>query len=110
MIDMEHMIRQMFVWNGVTEEKLREKKEIETSFEPLRWDYFQYVLQHPVKRWDIPTSILYGGKDNFQTHEIIKEFSDKHGCKLTVSENSEHPFMAQGDFEIVARWLEENIG
>lgn len=109
MIDMEHMIRQMFLWNGVTEEMLREQKEIATPFEPLRWDYFQYVLQHPIVKWDIPTSILYGGKDNFQTYEIIKGFADKHNCKLTVSENSEHPFMAPEDLEIVARWLESNI-
>lgn len=108
-IDMEHMIRQMFAWNGVTEEMLCEKKEIATPFEPLRWDYFQYVLQHPIQKWDIPTSILYGGRDNLQTHEIIKAFSDRHDCKLTVSKDSEHPFMAQDDFEIVASWLEENI-
>lgn len=109
MIDMEYMIRQMFLWNSVTEEMLCEKKEIETPNDPLRWDYFQYVLQHPINRWDIPTSILYGGKDNFQTYEIIKGFSDKYGCKLTVSEKSEHPFMAQDDFEIVAGWIEANI-
>ena len=74
MLDMEHMIRQMFVWNGVTEEMLSVQKEITTPFEPLRWDYFQYVLQHPIVKWDIPTSILYGGKDNFQTHEIITNY------------------------------------
>lgn len=109
MVDMEHMIRLMFMWNGVTEEMLEKQNEIETSFETLRWDYFQYVLQHPIEKWDIPTAILYGGKDNLQTYEIVKGFADKHGCRLTVSENSEHPFMAQDDFEIVAGWLKENI-
>lgn len=110
MLDMEHMIRQMLLWNDVTEERLQKEKEIATPFEPLRWDYFQYVLQHPIEKWNIPTAILYGGKDNFQTYEIIKRFADKHGCKVTCSENSEHPFMAPDDAEIVARWLAENIG
>ncbi len=109
MIDMEHMIRQMFKWNGVTEEQLQKEKEIATPFEPLRWDYFQYVLEHPVVKWDIPTAILYGGKDNFQTYDIIKSFADKHNCSLKVSDNSEHPFMAEEDFEIVAAWLEELV-
>lgn len=109
MIDMEHMIRQMFQWNGVTEERLREEKEIATPLAPLRWDYFQYVLRHPVVRWETPTAILYGGKDNFQTYEIVRRFADAHQCRLTVSENSEHPFMAPEDLRIVAAWLEENI-
>lgn len=109
MIDMEYMIRQMFKWNNVTEEMLFQKKEIQTPVDSLRWDYFQYVLKHPVVKWDIPTAILYGGKDNFQTRQIIQNFSDKYNCKLTVSENSEHPFMAPADFQIVSDWLEENI-
>lgn len=109
MIDMEHMIRRMFAWYGVTEERLLTEKEIATPFDTLRWDYFQYVLQHPIVKWDIPTSILYAGKDNLQTYEIIKRFSDEHGCKLTVSPNSEHPFMAQDDYAIVTKWFEENI-
>ena len=109
MIDIEHMIRQMFLWNGVTEEVLSEQKEIATPFEPLRWDYFQYVLQHPIVKWDIPTSVLYGGKDNFQTYEIIKAFTDRHRCALTVSENSEHPFMSSDDYEIMENRYKENI-
>ncbi len=109
MIDMEHMIRQMFLWNGVTEAQLAAEKEIATPFEPLRWDYFQYVLEHPVEKWDIPTAILYGGRDSFQTYEIVSGFAHKHGCKLTVSENSEHPFIAPEDHGIVESWFRENI-
>ncbi len=109
LLDMEHMIRLMFQWFDVSEERLRIEKEISTPFDTLRWDYFQYVLEHPIKNWDISTSILYAGKDNLQTIEIIKAFVDAHHCKLTISENSEHPFMQREDNEIVSKWLEDNI-
>ena len=109
LINMEYMIRQMFQWYNVSEERLRLEKEIPTPFDTLRWDYFQYVLAHPIKNWDIPTSILYGGKDNLQSIEVIHTFADAHHCKLTVSENSEHPFMQPDDVEIVTEWLKNNI-
>lgn len=107
-LDMEHMIRLMFGWFDVTEERLRAEKEIATPIDPLRWDYYQYVREHPIVKWDIPTAILYAGKDGFQTLEIVRGFAERHGCELTVSEHSEHPFMAREDGEIVANWLREN--
>ncbi len=109
MIDMEYMIRQMFRWYDVSEERLCIEKEISTPFDTLRWDYFQYVLEHPIRNWGIPTSILYGGKDNFQPIEIIQLFANAHHCKLTISEESEHPFMQPKDEEIVAQWLADNL-
>ena len=109
LLNMEYMIRQMFQWYDVSEERLRLEKEIPTPFDTLRWDYFQYVLEHPIKNWSIPTSILYGGKDNLQPIEVIQTFADTHHCKLTISENSQHPFMQPEDVEIVAEWLEDNI-
>jgi hypothetical protein len=96
-------------WFNVSEERLRLEKEIPTPFDTLRWDYFQYVLKHPIENWNIPTLIPYGGKDNLQPMEIIEAFTDAHHCKLTVSENSEHPFMQPKDTEIVSKWLEANI-
>ena len=92
MLDMEYMIRKIFEWYDVSEDKLCLEKEIYTPFDTLRWDYFQYVLAHPIKNWDVPTSILYGGKDNLQPIEIIQAFTEAHHCKLTVSKNSEHTF------------------
>lgn len=109
MINMEYMIRQIFQWYDVSEERLYIEKEILTPFEPLRWDYFQYVLENPIIKWEFPTSILYGGKDNLQPIEVIKDFVDAHQCKLTVSENSEHPFMQPKDIGIVSTWLEDSI-
>ncbi|MEG0457256.1 MAG: alpha/beta hydrolase, partial [Oscillospiraceae bacterium] len=91
------------------EEKLCIEKEIPTPIDLLHWDYYQYVLANPIKNWNIPTSILYGAKDNLQSIQVIQAFANMHHCKLTVSKNSEHPFMQAEDIEIVDNWLEDNI-
>lgn len=108
-LDMTSLIQQMFIWFDVTEEKLRMAKEIATPIDPLRWDYYQYVKKHPIQNWDIPTAILYGGKDNLQSLEVIQAFAHAHHCQLTIAPDSEHPFMANEDLPIVQQWLKASI-
>ncbi|MGN0688363.1 MAG: alpha/beta hydrolase [Oscillospiraceae bacterium] len=108
-VDMEWLVRHMMQWSGVSEKQLEEKQEIMTEIDVLRWDYYRYILSHPVSRWDFPTAILYGAKDNLQPIESIRSFAGKFGASVTVSEQSEHPFMAAEDFAVVAKWLQENI-
>ena len=108
-LDMEYLIHQMFVWFDVTKDQLRREKEIPTPIDTLRWDYYQYVIAHPITSWDIPTSILFGGKDTLQTITIVQKFSELYHCNITISQNSDHPFMEQEDIPIVHQWLEENI-
>ena len=84
-------------------------KEIETPLDLLSWDYYQYVREHSRYHWDFPTYILYGAKDNLQSLPVMKRFADRYGCQLSVSENSEHPFMAKEDIPIVANWMREHI-
>lgn len=107
--DMKWLVAHMMMWSNVSEVKLREQGEIPTEIDTLRWDYYQYIISHPVTQWDIPTAILYGKMDNLQPIESIRDFSEKFGARLTVSENSEHPFMSDRDFQIVDKWLFENI-
>ena len=108
-VDMERLVKNMMLWSGVTEAELESKKEIPSPVDTLRWDYYQYIISHPITQWNIPTAILYGGKDNLQPEESVRAFAEKVGCSLTVSENSEHPFMAQSDALIVENWLCRNI-
>lgn len=107
--DMEYLIHQMFTWFNVTEEQLREQGEIPTPVDILSWRYYGYVRENPIEQWDFPTSVLYGTLDNMQSREVIESFCDKFGCKLTVSDGSEHPFMAESDTPIVEKWLRENV-
>ena len=106
---MEHLIRKMFLWFGVTEKRLASEKEIETPIDPLRWDYFQYVLAHPVERWDVPTCILYGDKDDLQSLPVTEKFAAKFGAKVTVAPGCSHAFMDGDEPAFVRRWLEEHI-
>lgn len=108
-VDMEWLARQMMLWFDVSEERLKKEGEIPTPVDPLRWEYFQYSIAHPVSRWPAPTSVLYAGRDALQSRERIRNFCERFGCRLTVSEESDHPFMEEKDGPIVRRWLEENV-
>lgn len=108
-VDMQYLIGQMFKWFNITKEQLEIKKEIETPVDPLRWDYYQYVTNNPITKWDSRTEILYGGKDNMQSYDVINTFAQTFKCQLTISENSEHPFMKENDLPIVTKWLKDNI-
>lgn len=108
-LDMEYLIRQMFRWFDISEERLAQEKEIDTPIDLMTWDYFQYVLAHPVEKWQIPTEILYGGKDDLQSLAVMQEFSRNFGCNLTLSENSRHPFMEEADLPIVQQWLHDHL-
>ena len=108
-VDMKWLVQHMMLWSGVSEKQLKEKGEITTEIDTLRWDYYRYILSHPVSKWEIPTAILYGAKDNLQPIEVIRAFGSKFGAELTVSPQSEHPFMAPEDYEIVNKWLYDKI-
>lgn len=107
--DMGYLVGKMMEWFGVTPEELKEKGVIDTPVDPLRWDYYQYIQAHPVEQWPIPTAVLYGGKDNLQSLEAIEKFCQRFHGKLTVSPDSEHPFMGPDDGKTVENWLRENI-
>ncbi|MBR4081408.1 MAG: alpha/beta hydrolase [Clostridia bacterium] len=108
-LDMELLIRRMFLWFGVTEERLEQEGEIDTPIDPLRWDYYQYVLAHPVARWEAPTRILYGSRDNLQPMSAAEGFAARFGAQLTVAEGCSHAFMDDGEPAVVRRWLEDNL-
>ena len=108
-LDMEHLIGKMMLWFGITLEQLEAEKEVDNPVDPLRWDYYCYIKEHPTTNWNIPTHILFGGKDDLQNREIMEAFTAKHGGALTISENSEHPFMAEDDGAIITKWLKANI-
>ncbi len=108
-VNMEYLIRQMFIWFNITEEQLRKKAVISTPIDTMSWSYYQYVKDHSINQWTAPTHILYGAKDNLQSREVIDNFVRNFNCQLTVSKNSSHPFMDNGDKAIVEDWMKNNI-
>ncbi|MDF2543424.1 MAG: alpha/beta superfamily hydrolase [Herbinix sp.] len=108
-VNMEYLISQMFLWFHITEEELMEKGEIPTPIDTMSWTYYRYVKEHQVDQWETSTHILYGGKDDLQSREVIDAFVNKFNCQLTVAESSEHSFMGVGDNKIVEAWMRNNL-
>ena len=108
-VNMERLISDMMMWSNVTEAELESKKEIPTEFgETLSWEYLCYVRKHPIK-WNIPTCILYGGKDNLTSQETISEFADRIGATLTVMEAGEHWFHTEEQMKVLDHWISNSI-
>ncbi len=104
-VDMEKLILDMMRWANVTEEELRERKEIPTEFgETLSWKYLSYARENPIE-WRIPAHILYGGKDNLTARDTIAAFAEKIGAVLTVMENGEHWFHTDEQMNFLDEWV-----
>ena len=108
-VDMAFLTNRMMEWFSVTPDELSARGVVDTPIHPLRWGDYRYILDHPVKRWLIPTDILYGGLDTMQTLEVMQSFAERFGARLTVSAGSEHPFMAPSDRKIAEAWLERTV-
>ena len=108
-VNMERLITDMMIWANVTEDELCSKKEISTDFgETLSWEYLCYVRKHPIK-WNIPTCILYGAKDNLTSIETISEFAEQTGAILTVMNDGEHWFHTEEQMEFLDNWIRNSV-
>lgn len=104
-VDMEKLIFHMMELANITENELKEKGTIETSFgETLSWEYLSYVRNHKIQ-WNVPTKILYGGKDNLTDLETITAFANIHGASLTVMESGEHWFHTAEQMAFLDDWI-----
>ena len=104
-VNMEKLICDMMNWANVTEAELEQRKIIPTDFgEELYWEYLCYVRAHPLN-WKVPTSILYGEKDNLTSIETIKNFAEKQGASLTVMKGGEHWFHTEEEMKFLDEWI-----
>ncbi len=106
-VDLERVILDMMSAADVTRETLREKGVIRTAFgETLSWEQLQWVRAHP-PRWDAPTQILYGSRDNLVSLETVAAFAQTHGASLTVMEGGEHWFHTEEQMRFLDAWIRE---
>jgi len=104
--NMEKLIRDMMAWANVTEAELQAKKEIPTAFgETLSWEYLVWVRKHPIK-WNIPTEILYGEKDNLQSFDTVNAFAEKFGANVTMMKNGVHWFHTDEQMAFLDQWMQ----
>lgn len=105
-LDMERLIQNMMKWSDVSEELLKEKQEIPTPMgETLYWDYYSYVKEHPIMKWDKTTTILYASEDNLTERDVVDHFVKRFDCELTILQGGEHFFHTQEQLDFLDRWL-----
>ena len=108
-VDMENLILTMMKKAKVSEEELRAKKIISTSFgEPLSWEYLSFVRKNPIA-WKIPTGILYGKKDDMTSLETITNFANKIHADLTVFDEGEHWFHTEEQMDFLDTWFKRFV-
>lgn len=108
-LDMEKLILDMMSWANVSENDLREKKEIPTDFgETLSWKYLCFVRENPIK-WNIPTEILFAGNDNLISRQTVNWFISTHNANLTVMENGKHWFHTDEQLAFLDIWMKRAI-
>lgn len=110
LLNMERLIENMMTWANVNPKELESKKEIDTDFgEKLSWDYYKYVKNNTIDRWESPTHILYGEKDNITEEQVLNGFSNKFNCSVSVMKNGEHHFHTKEQLDFMFNWIRNNI-
>ena len=108
-VDMEKLITDMMTFSNVTEDELKARGEIPTSFgETLSWDYLTYVRCHPIG-WRTPTAILYGEHDNLTSPDTMSSFAERIGASLTVMSSGEHWFHTVEEMAFLDEWVKKNV-
>ena len=74
----------------------------------LTGEWLHYVRTHPV-RWNVPTHILYGSKDNLISFDTISNFAKRHNATLTVMEGGEHWFHTEEQMQFLDEWIVRNV-
>ena len=87
-----------------------EKREIPTPMgETLYWDYYCYVKENPIVKWNVPTAILCGSEDNLTEREIALDFTKRFDCGITVLDGGEHWFHTESQLAALYKWFSLNI-
>ena len=109
-LDMKELMSKMMEWAGVSQNQLEKQRLIPTDFgQTLSWEYWKYVLEHPIRQWDFPTKILYGENDNLIDRCLVEQFAQKFSCNLTVAENCEHWFHTEYQLNVMREWIRKEI-
>lgn len=110
LVDMERMIQNMMTWFQVSEERLKQQRQIFTPMgQTLYWDYYCDVKANPITAWPVPTEILYGEKDELCERDTIDAFVSRFGGDLEVLAGSEHFFHTPAQLNALRDWLDRKL-
>lgn len=109
-VDLERITRNMMGWFHVSEETLAREGTVQTPIgQPLYWDDYRFIREHPVHRWNTPTSLLYGGRDTLCERDAILRFAQQFSCKLELAEEAEHYFHTPEQLTVYQTWLAASL-
>ena len=109
-LNMKRIIDNMMIWFDIDEEYLKSKQTVKTPIgQNLYWDYYCYVKDNPIDKWNIPTNILYGLKDDLCESDIVFKFVKRFNCNITVMNKGEHYFHTQEQLKFFKQWVDESI-
>ena len=70
----------------------------------LSWRYLTWADQHPVDRWDAPTSIIVGDADELLVPGSVERFAGRVGADVTTVAGGAHWLHQPAELESIARW------
>ncbi len=106
-VDMKIIIDKLMIASNISEAELEEKKIIETSFgQTLYWDYYKYVKENPIKKWDSNTSVLWGSNDNLQDEYLMWDYCKGFKWTLVVFKGGEHYFHTEEQLDFYKDWID----
>ena len=109
-VNMERIICNMMTWFNISEDRFEKEKEIPTPIgQTLYWDYYCYVRNNPIDKWDKPTAILYGANDDISEYDEVILFTNSFGCDLHIMEDGEHYFHTEEQMQYFRKWVKKEI-
>jgi uncharacterized protein len=109
-VDMQRLIGNMMKAVGVSEERLQQEKVVANPYGPrLEWDYYSYVMAHPVEKWSVPTAILMGSEDEVSEVEVVKAFASQFDAKVTLLLGSKHYLHTEDECQMIRKWIKEKL-
>ena len=107
--DMERIIRDLMQYCRITEEEFRARVRVDNDIEPLYYPYYEYVVNHPIKKWNHKTFILRGENDTLCQYGSVLDFAESFGCFLTVQQGGEHWFHTDSQLAFFGNWIGERL-
>lgn len=109
-LDMKCVISNIMRRAGISRERLKQERMILTpARQPLFWEYWSFVLNNPITKWETSSRILYAENDDMTPLCIVRNFAQKFDCDLSVMKNGEHWFHTPQQLDYLRRWIKSAV-
>ena len=109
-LDMKYVISNIMRQTGVSEELLKQERMILTpARQPFFWEYWSFVLNNPITKWETPSGILCAENDDMTPLCIVRNFAQKFDCDLSVMKNGEHWFHTPQQLDYLRKWIKSAV-